>query len=195
MKQLLLFSLLIVSATLHAQIGYQVTLLNTATGEPRANETVNIVVEITNAAGNVVCSETKSATTNDFGILSVSVGNSETFSETDWTKLPFFISATVDGMMIGKSQLLSVPIAEHAMHTGELSRDFLNGKRLKPVGGPSSWSITFSKNRWTRSYNDEFPETGAYYIIGNIIVYYSETQYRYIYYVNGKFCTEGYIWQ
>ena len=199
MKQLLLFILFIISTTSTAQIGYQVTLLNTATGEPRANETVNITVEITNSAGGVVCSETKSATTNDFGILSVAVGNSETFAETDWSKLPFFISATVDGVMIGKSQLLSVPVAEHAKHTGELTREFLNGKRLKPVGGPSSWSISFTKDKCTRDYNDEAPNIGAYYIIGNVIVYHysdsDESQYRYIYYVNGKFCTEEYIWE
>ena len=199
MKQLLLFILFIISTTSTAQIGYQVTLLNTATGEPRANETVNVTVEITNSAGGVVCSETKSATTNDFSILSVAVGNSETFAETDWSKLPFFISATVDGVMIGKSQLLSVPVAEHAKHTGELTRDFLNGKRLKPVGGPSSWSISFTKDKCTRDYNDEAPNIGAYYIIGNVIVYHysdsDESQYRYIYYVNGKFCTEEYIWE
>ena len=32
--------------SLSAQIGYQVALLNTATGKPRAGETVNVTIEI-----------------------------------------------------------------------------------------------------------------------------------------------------
>ena len=46
---------------MNAQIGYQVSLLNSATGEPRANETVSVTVEITNSESSVICTETKSA--------------------------------------------------------------------------------------------------------------------------------------
>ena len=207
MKYLLLtlFSLMAIIA--QAQIGYQVTLLNTATGEPRANETVNLTVEITNSAGGVVCSETKSATTNDFGILSVAVGNSDTFAETDWTKLPFFISATVDGVMIGKSQLLSVPVAEYAKRTGELTREFLNGKKLKPWGGQSTHYLSFTRETYTRSWGGGDNEQGHYYISGNIIIcpysesYSNETgthtahSFRIVYYADGHFFSEDYEWK
>ena len=162
-----LFLFLLLSFAAQAQIGYQVTLLNTATGEPRANETVNITVEITNSEGSVVRSETKSATTNDFGILSVAVGNSETFAETDWSKLPFFISATVDGVMIGKSQLLSVPGAEHAKHTKQLTREYLNGKRF--TCGVSKYYLSFTKDKYRRGYTGS-SESGRYEIIGNVIL-------------------------
>ena len=111
---------------MNAQTGYQVTLLNNATGEPRSNETVGVSVEITNG-DRVVCSETKTATTNEFGVLSVSVGNSASFANVDWTQ-PLYISATVDGILIGRSQILSVPIAEHARHVGELTLDLLCSK-------------------------------------------------------------------
>ena len=168
---LLLFLLL--SFVAQAQIGYQVTLLNTSTGKPRANETVNITVEITNSAGSVVCSETKSATTNDFGILSVAVGNSETFAETDWTKLPFFISATVDGVMIGKSQLLSVPIAMHAKHTKQLTREYLNGKRF--TCDVNQYYLSFTKDRYRRGYTGS-SESGRYEIIGNVILLFNYDQ-------------------
>ena len=97
-----------------AQIGYQVSLLNTATGEPRANESVTVSVSLSDSEGKVFYSETKSATTNDFGVLSLSVGNADTFKEVDLTKMPFFIEATANGVMIGKSQILSVPVAEVA---------------------------------------------------------------------------------
>lgn len=202
-----LFLFLLLSVVAQAQIGYQVTLLNTATGEPRANETVNVTVEITNSAGATVCSETKSATTNDFGILSVAVGNSETFAETDWSKLPFFVSATVDGVMIGKSQLLSVPVAEYAKNTGELTREFLNGKRLKPWGGPSEYTLSFTKETFTRSWGDESPDRGKYHIFGNIIICpttssysdesgtHTEHSFKIVYYADGRFFSEDYEWK
>ena len=97
-----------------AQIGYQISLLNTATGEARANEKVVVTVTLSNNAGEAFYSETKSATTNDFGVLSLSIGNADTFKEVDLTKMPFFIEVTANGVMIGKSQILSVPVAEVA---------------------------------------------------------------------------------
>ena len=97
-----------------AQIGYQISLLNTATGEPRANETVTVTVNLSNNAGEVFYSETKQSTTNDFGVLSLTIGNADTFKDVDLTKMPFFIEATANGVMIGKSQILSVPVAEVA---------------------------------------------------------------------------------
>ena len=43
-----------ISTTAQAQIGYQVSLLNTATGEPRANVTVNAQVTITDSQDNTI---------------------------------------------------------------------------------------------------------------------------------------------
>lgn len=97
-----------------AQVGYQVSLLNTATGEPRANTAVNAKVEITDSQENIIFSGTQKATSNDFGVLQLTVGDAETFSKADTSKMPFFISVTVDGLLIGKSQILSVPVAEVA---------------------------------------------------------------------------------
>ena len=72
------------SISIYAQIGYQVSLLNSATGEPRANETVSISVAITNSEDKEIFSSTQSATTNDFGVLSLQIGNSTTFDNVDW---------------------------------------------------------------------------------------------------------------
>ena len=52
-----------------AQIGYQVSLLNSATGEARANEKVTVNISLSNSEGGVFYNETKQATTNDFGVL------------------------------------------------------------------------------------------------------------------------------
>ena len=159
----------------HAQIGYQVTLLNTATGEPRTNETVNVRVTITDFAGGIVCSETKSATTNDFGILSLAVDSQDTFAGADWSKLPFFIEAAVDGVMIGRSQLLTVPVAEHANHTGVLTKEKLKSKKWTYTwASGGSTVITFEDNTCRivsqSGSNPASTVNGRYAVWGNMVV-------------------------
>ena len=114
MKRLLLLFLICIPLLCDAQIGYQVALLSSATGEPRANETVSVNVAITDSKDNSVYSGTQTVTSNDFGILSLTVGNSDTFKDVAIGRLPLFISVSVDGILIGKSQILSVPVAEVA---------------------------------------------------------------------------------
>ncbi len=142
---ILLFSVLICTSPTVAQIGYQVSLLDARTGEPRVNEKTSVVVKITDSKGNVVCDETKSVTSDSFGVLSLTVGNSNTFEKVDWNNLPLSISATVDGILIGSSQILTVPVAEHSKHTGVLTPEILSGKRIKPYEGEDN-EYNFSKN-------------------------------------------------
>lgn len=129
MKKMLLYLCLVaVTMGTKAQIGYQISLLNTATGEPRANETVTVNVSLSNNANEVFYSETKSATTNDFGVLSLSIGNADTFKGIDLSKMPFFIEVTANGVMIGKSQMLSVPVAEVAKRVAPIDKNLIVGK-------------------------------------------------------------------
>ena len=114
-KKLALFVLAVSAfAVAQAQVGYQVSLLNTATGEPRANVTVNAQVTITDSQNKTIYNGTQKATSNDFGVLSLTVGDANTFAEAGTSKWPLFISVIVDGTLIGKSQILSVPVAEVA---------------------------------------------------------------------------------
>ena len=99
-----------------AQIAYQVSLLNASTGEPRANVSVEAEVTITNSDDEEIYKGTQRATSNDFGVIQLTVGNQSTFKDVDWSKLPFFIEVSVDGTVIGKSQILTVPIAEAAKY-------------------------------------------------------------------------------
>ena len=99
-----------------AQIGYQVSLLNASTGEPRANVSVEAEVTITNSDDEEIYKGTQRASSNDFGVIQLTVGNQSTFKDVDWSKLPFFIEVSVDGTVIGKSQILTVPIAEAAKY-------------------------------------------------------------------------------
>ena len=110
-----LFGLLL-HIEMQAQIGYQLSLLNSATGEPRANVSVEAEVTITNSDAGIIYKGTQRATSNDFGVIQLTVGNQSTFKDVDWSKLPFFIEVSVDGTVIGKSQILTVPIAEAAKY-------------------------------------------------------------------------------
>ena len=111
-----------------AQVGYQIALLNTATGEVRANETVKVSVSLSNSANEIFYSETKQATTNDFGVLSLTIGNADTFKDVDLNKMPFFIEVTANDVLIGKSQMLSVPVAEVAKRVAPLDKGLIVGK-------------------------------------------------------------------
>ena len=149
-----------------AQIGYQVSLLNSATGEPRGAETVNVEVTLSNSEGGIICTEKKTATTNDFGILSLVIGNQNTFVDVDWTKLPFFISVSVDGKLVGKTQILTVPVAEYAKKTGILTKEILCGKTWVGV-------LTEGEdydNRFTYSFgNNAFTLIKEYYEFGKLV--------------------------
>ena len=116
--KIFIFSLfgLLLHVDMQAQIGYQVSLLNSATGEPRANVLVEAEVTITNSDDEEIYKGTQRATSNDFGVIQLTVGNQSTFKDVDWSKLPFFIEVSVAGTVIGKSQILTVPIAEAAKY-------------------------------------------------------------------------------
>lgn len=111
---MLLLLLLQLQFSAKAQVGYQVSLLNTATGEPQANVSVNATATITNSANEVIWTGTKPATSNEFGVISLTVGDKDTFKNIDTGKLPLFIEVQVNGAVIGKSQILTVPVAEIA---------------------------------------------------------------------------------
>lgn len=182
-KTILLLACLICAITSYAQIGYQVSLLNSATGEPRANETVSVSVAITNSEDAEIFSSTQSATTNDFGVLSLQIGNSTTFTNVDWSKLPFFISATVDGVMIGKSQILSVPVAEVAKNMADVSLDKLCAKEWNvyyrgEVTGYYKFNPDYTYLRCAAN-GEKAPYPGTFSIHGNVIILDENPEPRY----------------
>ena len=174
-KSFIIIALLAMVFSLKAQIGYQVSLLNTATGEPRANENVEVTIEITDSEGTSICKETKNATTNDFGVLSLQVGNSTTFENADWSKLPFYVSATVDDILVGKSQILNVPVAEAAKTlVGSISKSdivgtWMNHDRIVSlsINEDGSYSL-ISPGVSCRNYN-----YGYYKFIDDLICFFS----------------------
>lgn len=186
LKSLLLtFVTTMIAGAAAAQVGYQVSLLNTATGEPRANTTVNAKVEITDSQDNIIFSGTQKATSNDFGVLQLTVGDAETFNKADTSKMPFFISVTVNGLLIGKSQILSVPVAEVANKVkSTFSIDELVGTWVfKYVGDEQIYTFRFNKDM-TMTYTYGSTEFGnmhsdnyIYEIDGNTIYCYLTSGY------------------
>lgn len=158
----------------HAQIGYQISLLNTATGEPRANETVNVTATITDSAGGVIYTGTQSVTSNDFGVLSLTVGNADTFSTLNLQehRLPFFIEVSANGAMIGKSQILSVPVAEVAKQLEPLKLEDVVGTWVIGEGGDEYCSVTFNSDMTAQQNFGSYIYQGNFFIDGKNIIFY-----------------------
>ena len=163
-----------------AQIGYQVSLLNSATAEPRVNVSVEAEVTITNSDDEEIYKGTQRATSNDFGVIQLTVGNQSTFKDVDWSKLPFFIEVSVDGTVIGKSQILTVPIAEAAKYLAP-------GIDIDDLVGTWSWksyygevySFTFRRDFSGTLNAKDGEEQFTYEIEGkNLMIYYSDRMSR-----------------
>jgi len=177
MKHIIILFAILTAFASKAQIGYQVTVLDNASGEPRANESITATISISDAAGGTICSDVKTATTDEFGVLSLEVGNSGTFANVDWNKLPLYISATVDCVMIGRTQVLSVPVAEYAKQTGTLTKEILCSKSWTKKYDRNTFSVTFSKSgTFTYTFDvvgDQFSHhesySGSYSIDGNTV--------------------------
>ncbi len=188
-RQIISFAALLTATVSSAQVGYQVSLLNTATGEPRANTTVNAKVEITDSQDNVIFSGTQQATSNDFGVLQLSVGDADTFNKADTGKMPFFISVTVDGLLIGKSQILSVPVAEVANRMkSSFTMDDLLGTWAY-IRNETDWNFyfTFYNGTVIKKANEEgnpYTESYNYEIVGNNIYLYNDNEFMIMRYIN-----------
>ena len=158
----------------YSQIGYQVSLLNSATGEPRANEQVVCHVELTDNDETSVWSEDITTTSNEFGVVSLTIGNSSMFKNFKWAeKLPLYVSVKVDNVLIGKSQVLNVPIAEYSKESGVLTPEILCDSLLQ-IKGEVENSFNFRPDgTCSYSYSNKGASSNAIYhytINGNDLV-------------------------
>ena len=187
MRQLFILLTMLLAFSTSAQVGYQVSLLDTKSGEPRANEKTTVLVKISDSKGNIICNETQSVTSDAFGVLSLTVGNETTFSNVDWNNLPLSISASVDGILIGSSSVLNVPVAEYAKATGVLTMEMLVGRTISM---PYDCSMTFASNGIVTYVNPYETERYQFEIDGNnVYVYLSDSLTRVFHYSvkNNKF--------
>jgi len=115
---LLLFVLVLQSSLVIAQtpnqFKYQAVLRN-ADGTIMTEENVTVIVSILKSDLTTrVYNETHITSTNTLGLINLNIGSKEDLSGIDWSADEYFIEISVNGTVIGTSQLLSVPYSLHA---------------------------------------------------------------------------------
>jgi uncharacterized protein (TIGR02145 family) len=157
MKKLFTFTVaLIIAATLIGQapssFKYQ-AVLRDARGNIKANTATNIIIDILqgSATGTAVYSETHSVTTDGYGLINLELGNGTAttgaMSAINWGTGIYFVKVTVDGVVMGTGQLLSVPYALHAKTVASYTETdpvFV----VHPANGISGANIT----NWNNAY-------------------------------------------
>jgi len=92
-------------------------------GELMSEQAVNLRIDIRqdNPSGTIVFDELHATETNTFGLVNLVVGsvNTEAFSLIDWSDGPYYIEISVNGQVMGVTQLLSVPFALFAESSGD----------------------------------------------------------------------------
>ena len=97
---------------------YQAVLRDASGGILKNQEVeISIVLLQGSVTGSEVFSETHSTSTNSLGLVNLQIGsvNTSGIETIDWSAGPYFIQISVDGTIMGTSQLLSVPFAMHAL--------------------------------------------------------------------------------
>lgn len=130
-KSLILIMFVMLAGLLFAQapqsFQYQ-AVVRDASGTVLQSHAVNFQIEIISGPlpGTVEYIETHTATTNDFGIVTLSIGNGTTtgnFGNINWGNASYFIKVEVDVtgsgyIYMGTTQLLSVPYALYSETSG-----------------------------------------------------------------------------
>ena len=97
------------------QFKYQAVLRN-ADGTIMANEDVAVDISILqgSASGTSVFTEQHSVTTTAQGLINLNIGSINDLSVIDWSADTYFVEVSINGTVMGTSQLLSVPYALHS---------------------------------------------------------------------------------
>lgn len=102
-------------------------------GNVKANENVTVSISLLQGAsdGTEVYAEDHDVSTDDNGVVNLAVGQGTStniggdllpvygdFSTIDWSDSPYFIEVSVDGTVMGTTEMLSVPYAKYAGNSG-----------------------------------------------------------------------------
>lgn len=122
-----LFVFIFVCLTINSQapesFRYQ-ALLKSSDGSPRASVAVVVKIDILKGSttGTSVYTESHNVTTTSTGLINLDLGggtpSNGTFAAIDWSAGPYFVQITVDGTLMGTSQLLSVPYSLYSKKAG-----------------------------------------------------------------------------
>ena len=199
---ILIALMVFISSAVFAQtdnFNYQAALRD-ASGDILQNQSVSIVFSIRkgSASGTEVYAESHSATTNDQGLVNLSIGSgtlaSGSFSAIDWSSSSHFLKVTVNGTDMGASKFLSVPYANYAKSAGSSSccgfRASDNAtQQIIPAASQTKINYTTEKYDDGGNYNSSnstytAPSDGLYHFDCSIGL--DNTEYKYLYLsVNG----------
>ncbi len=121
MKKLLFFVIhLFVIASVYSQVPNQFkyqALFRDVDGNILSNQEVSVNIKILQGAVNglSVFEEIHNLTTTSQGIINLNIGSINDLSVVDWSSDIYFVEVSVNGFVMGTSQLLSVPYALHAI--------------------------------------------------------------------------------
>lgn len=114
-------------------------VLRDASGNVKANTATTIVLSLLegSVSGTPVYTETHAVTTNEFGLVNLTVGNGTNkignLGTIDWSANSYFLNVKVDGTDFGTSQLMSVPYALYAKTAGNGFSGNYNDLTNKPA--------------------------------------------------------------
>ncbi len=98
-----------------ASFSYQAVLRDN-TGQIMTEENISLNVEIlrSSAEGEVVFSETHETNTNEFGLVNLKIGSLNSLEGISWGEYVYHMRISVNDVLMGVQQLVSVPFALHA---------------------------------------------------------------------------------
>ena len=144
---LILFSFpLTISSQAPESFNYQAVLRN-LDGTTKADESLEIQISILQGSidGASVYMEIHNTSSNSLGLIQLDIGTgttSDDFSAIYWSQGPYFLEITVNGTLMGTSQLLSVPFALYS----EKSGDSFSGNYSDLSGTPKFSTVATSGN-------------------------------------------------
>jgi len=122
MKKTILLSILLLVTTINIfaqsipnQFKYQ-AVLRDASGELLINESVDLDIVLLQGSptGTIVFTENHNLTTTTQGLINLNIGSINDLSMVEWATDTYFVEISINGVVMGTSQLLSVPYALHA---------------------------------------------------------------------------------
>ena len=148
-----LFAILL-AISVHAQspnsFKFQAILRDLA-GNLITNNVVALQIDLIQGSTNglVVYSENHYPTTNQFGLVNLQIGNGTpiygSLAQINWANGPYYIKISVNGAVLGISQLFSVPYANYAEKSGNGFGGNYNDLTNKPSHFDGTWTSISGK--------------------------------------------------
>jgi uncharacterized protein (TIGR02145 family) len=145
-----LFIVVLVKGQAPASFNYQAVLRDTE-GILKANKAVTVKFEILSgsSSGAAVYTETHNVTTTSTGLIDLDLGTGTTSDGTlsviNWGTGTYFLKITIDGTVMGTSQLLSVPYALYSAKAGNGFSGSYNDLTNKPAIFDGTWNSLTGK--------------------------------------------------